>query len=90
MSLTVEVQVEKLLALFRQYDAAKPKPIPLMTADGRMESAQEKAKRTKDGRTHPWRAPGQAPLSEPRQEVRERDAVPSHANPISKAGRGWK
>lgn len=42
------------------------------------------AKRTKAGYTHPWRAPGQAPLSEPRQEVRERDAVPNHANPIGR------
>lgn len=41
------------------------------------------AKRTKDGRTHPWRAHGSEPLSYS-QKAREQQAVPSHANPIGR------
>lgn len=41
------------------------------------------AKRTKDGKTHPWRNHSGEPLSYS-QKDREQQAVPSHANPIGR------
>lgn len=42
------------------------------------------AKRTKAGKTHPWRNHDGEPLSYS-QKDREQQAVPAHANPIGRA-----
>lgn len=81
MSRFAKISADAVVSVCAHYDASG---LPVVNADGRIETQEQQRKRT-----HPWRNFAGEPLSYDANGRREQ-VVPHHANPVGRGKRGRK